>query len=85
MATEPRGEKRIRVELTVLESQRDELELAWQGIICGRRPRMDALNHEIAVITERAMSALRERNPPKPHDRPGPSARLIPRRPIQRI
>jgi len=59
MATEPRGEKRIRVELTVLESQRDELDLAWQEIICGRRPRMDALNHEIAVITERAMSGLR--------------------------
>jgi hypothetical protein len=43
----------------VLESQRDELDLAWQEIICGRRPRMDALNHEIAVITERAVSALR--------------------------
>lgn len=49
----------MHVELTVLESQCEELQLAWHEIVAGRRTRMDALNHEIAVITERGMSALR--------------------------
>ena len=59
MAIERTGDKRIHVELTVLESQREELQLAWHEIVAGRRTLMDALNHEIAVITERGMSALR--------------------------
>ncbi len=58
MAIEPSDENHVRLELTILESQRDEIELAWREIVAGRRPRMDALNHEIAVITERAMCAL---------------------------
>ncbi|MGH7058366.1 MAG: DUF7673 family protein [Acetobacteraceae bacterium] len=49
----------MRIELTVPESRRDEIDLAWREIVAGRRPRMDALNHEIAAITERAMIALR--------------------------
>ena len=69
MAIEETGNRRIHVELTVLEDQREELQLAWREIVAGRRPRVDALNHEIAVITERGMSALRvienaiQRNP----------------------
>jgi hypothetical protein len=59
MAIHPSEEKRIHVELTVLESQREELQLAWHEIVAGRRPRMDALNHEISSITARAMEALR--------------------------
>ncbi len=59
MAPELSDEKHVRVELTVPESRREELDLAWREIIAGRRLRMDALNHEIAVITERGMSALR--------------------------
>lgn len=49
----------VHVELTVREGQREELEQAWHEIVAGKRPRMDALNHEIAAITARAMSALR--------------------------
>ena len=59
MAPELSDEEHVRVELTVPESRREELDLAWREIIAGRRLRMDALNHEIAVITERGMSALR--------------------------
>jgi hypothetical protein len=59
MAPELSDEKHVSVELTVPESRREELELAWREIVAGRRPRMDALNHEIAAITERAMGALR--------------------------
>ena len=49
----------VHVRLTVHEGQRDELEQAWLEIVAGKRPQMDALNHEIAVITERAI----RRNP----------------------
>ena len=59
MAPELSDEKHVRVELTFPESRREELDLAWREIIAVRRLRMDALNHEIAVITERGMSALR--------------------------
>lgn len=59
MAIEYSEEKRFHLELTVLESQREELQLAWHEIVAGRRPRMDALNREISAITERAMNALR--------------------------
>lgn len=58
MAIERPEQKRIHVELTVLESQREELHLARHEIVAGRRPRLDALNHEISTITERAMNAL---------------------------
>ncbi len=37
MTIHPSEEKRIHVELTVLESQREELQLAWHGIVAGRR------------------------------------------------
>lgn len=49
----------VHVRLTVHEGQREELEQAWGAIVAGKRPQMDALNHEIAVITERAI----RRNP----------------------
>lgn len=51
-------EKRIHVKLTVLESQRDELQLAWQEIVAGKRVRLNTLNREFSAITARAMSAL---------------------------
>ena len=51
-------EMRIQVKLTVLESQREELQLAWQEIVAGKRVRLNALNLEASAITERAMSAL---------------------------
>lgn len=54
MAIDRSEEKHIHVDLTVLESQREELQLAWHEIVAGRRPRMDALNHEISALTERA-------------------------------
>jgi hypothetical protein len=59
MATEPSDQKRIHVELTVLESQREELHLPGREIVAGKRPRMGALNLEISAITVRAMNALR--------------------------
>ena len=37
MAIERTGDKRMHVELTVLESQREELQLAWHEIVAGRR------------------------------------------------
>lgn len=51
-------EKRIHVKLTVLESQREELQLAWQEIVAGERVRLNTLNREISAITERAMAGL---------------------------
>lgn len=43
----------------MLESQREELQLAWHEMVAGRRSRMEALNHEVSTITARAMEALR--------------------------
>lgn len=59
MAVESTEEKHIQVELTVLETQREELQLAWHEIVAGKRPRMNALDHEVSAIAERAMDALR--------------------------
>ena len=58
MAIASSEEIRIQVKLTVLESQREELQLAWQEIVAGKRVRLNALNLEVSAITERAMSAL---------------------------
>ena len=58
LATASSEEIRIQVKLTVLESQREELQLAWQEIVAGKRVRLNTLNLEVSAITERAMSAL---------------------------
>ena len=58
MAIASSEEIRIQVKLTVLESQREELQLAWQEIVAGKRVRLNALNLEVSAITERAMRAL---------------------------
>ena len=58
MAIASSEEMRIDVKLTVLESQREELQLAWQEIVAGKRVRLNTLNREISAITECAMRAL---------------------------
>ena len=50
--------KTIRVEAEIPVSQRDEFDRAMVEIIAGERPRMDALDRDLAAITMRAMAAL---------------------------
>ena len=51
----------VHVRLTVHEGQRDELEQAWLEIVAGKRPQMDALNHEIAVSPSARSAEIRPR------------------------
>lgn len=54
----PPHAKTVHVEADIPFSQRDEFERAIVDIIAGERPRMDALDRDIASITRRALEAL---------------------------
>jgi hypothetical protein len=54
----PPHAKTVHVEADTPISQRDEFERALVDIIAGERPRMDALDRDIASITRRALEAL---------------------------
>jgi hypothetical protein len=51
--------KTVRMEIEIPISQRDELERAMIEIVAGERPRMDALDRDLAAIKSRADAALR--------------------------
>ena len=55
----PPHPKMIHVETDIPVSQRDEFERAMVDIIAGERPRMDALDRDLAAITRRGMAALK--------------------------
>ena len=50
--------KTVHVEAEIPVSQRDEFERAIIDIVAGERPRMDALDRDLAAIKTRAMTAL---------------------------
>jgi hypothetical protein len=54
----PPFSKTVRVEADIPLSQRDEFERAIVDIVAGARPRMDALDRDLAAIKVRATSAL---------------------------
>jgi hypothetical protein len=51
--------KKVRIEAEIPASQRDEFERAMIEIVAGERPRMDALDRDLAAIKSRADAALR--------------------------
>src|SRR5271163_2571134 len=56
----PPFSKTVHVEADIPISQRDEFERAIVEIVAGERPRMDALDRDLAAIKLRATAALRE-------------------------
>ena len=50
--------KTVHVEADIPISQRDEFERAMIEIVAGERPRMDALDRDVAAIKSRAMEGL---------------------------
>jgi hypothetical protein len=56
----PPFSKTVHVEAEIPVSQRDEFERAIIDIVAGERPRMDALDRDLAAIRIRAMAALQE-------------------------
>jgi len=50
--------KTVHVEADIPISQRDEFERAIVDIVAGQRPRMDALDRDLAAIKTRAMAGL---------------------------
>ncbi len=54
-----RPSKLIRVEADIPETQRAEFEQAMQELCAGKRPRMDALEHDVQTIRARALLGLR--------------------------
>jgi hypothetical protein len=50
--------KTVHVEADIPISQRDEFERAVVDIVAGKRPRMNALDRDLAAIKTRAMAAL---------------------------
>lgn len=54
----PPGGKTLHVEAEIPKSQLNEFEQAVREIVAGKRPRMDALETEVAATTARAMAAL---------------------------
>ena len=51
--------KTVHVEAEIPVSQRDEFNRAMVDIVAGKRPRMNALDRDLAAINTRAMDALR--------------------------
>lgn len=51
--------KKVRLEIEIPASQRDEFERAMIEIVAGERPRMDALDRDVGAIKARADAALR--------------------------
>src|SRR5271165_2301003 len=56
----PPFSKTIHVEADIPISQRDEFDRAMREIVAGERPRMDALERDLAQIKTRAMAALQD-------------------------
>ena len=56
----PPHPKTVHVEVDIPISQRDEFERAIVEIVAGERPRMNALDRDLAQIKTRAMTALQE-------------------------
>ena len=56
----PPHPKTVHVETDIPISQRDEFERAIVDIVAGERPRMDALDRDLAAIKTRAMAALQD-------------------------
>jgi len=54
----PPFSKTVHVEADIPTNQRDEFERAMIEIVAGERPRMDALDRDLAQIKTRAMAAL---------------------------
>jgi hypothetical protein len=54
----PPFSRTIHVEADIPLSQRDEFDRAMIEIVAGERPRMDALEQDLAAIGSRAMTAL---------------------------
>jgi hypothetical protein len=54
----PPFSKTVHVEADIPISQRDEFERAMIDIVAGGRPRMDALDRDLAAIKTRAMAGL---------------------------
>jgi hypothetical protein len=54
----PPFSKTIHVEADIPISQRDEFDQAMMEIVAGERPRMDALDRDLAGIKTRAMAGL---------------------------
>ena len=74
----PPHPKTVRVEAEIPVSQRDEFERAVVEIITGERPRMDALDRDVAAITRRAMAALQViETAIKSHPTTGGARRLV--------
>jgi hypothetical protein len=56
----PPSSKTVHVEADIPVSQRDEFERAIIDIVAGARPRMDALDRDLAAIKTRSMEALQQ-------------------------
>ncbi len=54
----PPFSKTVHVEADIPVSQRDEFDRAMIEIVAGERPRMDALDRDVASITRRAIAGL---------------------------
>jgi hypothetical protein len=70
--------KTIHVEADIPVSQRDEFERAIVDIVAGARPRMDALDRDLAAIKTKAMAALQDiEKAINEHPTTGQSRRLV--------
>jgi hypothetical protein len=52
-------QKIVQVELSVPESQREELYCAWHEVVTGNRLRIESLERDVALVTSRARTGLR--------------------------
>jgi len=74
----PPFSKTVHVEADIPISQRDEFERVMVDIVAGKRPRMDALDRDIAAITYRALEALKViETAIKSHPTTGGARRLV--------
>jgi hypothetical protein len=70
--------KTVHVEADIPISQRDEFERAMVEIVAGERPRMDALDRDVAAIKSRAMAGLQQiEKAINAHPTTGQSRRLV--------
>lgn len=74
----PPHPKSVHVEADIPISQRDEFERAIVDIIAGERPRMDALDRDVAAITRRGLESLKViETAIKSHPTTGGARRLV--------
>jgi hypothetical protein len=70
--------KTVHVEADIPVSQRDEIDRAMIEIVAGGRPRMDAMDRDLAAIELRAMAALQTiENAINDHPTTGQARRLV--------